>query len=62
MEALTAAGVPAPYAAFLARLDHRIRVEGSEDQVTETVLRVTGREPRSLEDFIQENRTWFQAT
>ncbi|ULO05811.1 NAD(P)H-binding protein [Paenibacillus sp. 19GGS1-52] len=60
VQALTAAGVPAPYAAMLAELDHRIRVEGSEDQVTDTVLRITGREPRSLEDFIQNNRTWFQ--
>jgi ergot alkaloid biosynthesis protein len=61
VQALTAVGVPAPYAAFLAGLDHRIRVEGSEYQVTDTVLRVTGREPRSLEDFIQDNRTWFQS-
>jgi uncharacterized protein YbjT (DUF2867 family) len=61
VQALTAAGVPVSYAAFLAGLDHRIRVEGSEEQVTDTVLRVTGREPRSIEDFIQDNRTWFQS-
>jgi uncharacterized protein YbjT (DUF2867 family) len=58
---LTAAGVPVPYADFLAELDHRISIEGSEDQVTDTVLRVTSREPRSLEAFIQDNMTWFQS-
>jgi uncharacterized protein YbjT (DUF2867 family) len=61
VQALTTAGVPAPYAAFLVELDHCIRVEGTEDQVTDTVLRVTRREARSLEDFIQDNRTWFQS-
>ncbi|OXM17196.1 NAD(P)H-binding protein [Paenibacillus herberti] len=60
-EALTAASVPATYAEFLAVLDVRIRLEGSEDQVTDTVLRVTGRKPRSFEDFIQDNRTWFHS-
>ncbi|ALC81918.1 MULTISPECIES: NmrA family NAD(P)-binding protein [Bacillus] len=61
VQALTAAGIPAPYATFLAGLDHRIRVEGSEDQVTDTVLQVTGRKPRSLEDFIQNNKNWFKS-
>ncbi|QGQ99799.1 ergot alkaloid biosynthesis protein [Paenibacillus psychroresistens] len=61
VHALIAAGVPAPYAALLAGLDNRIRLEGSEDQVTDTVWRVTGRAPRSLEDFIQANKTWFQS-
>jgi ergot alkaloid biosynthesis protein len=61
-QSLTAAGLPASYAAFLAELDQRIRLEGSEDRVTDTVLRITGRAPRSLEDFIQDNKAWFQAT
>lgn len=59
-QSLTAAGVPNDYAEFLADLDRRIRVEGVEDQVTDTVLRVTGRNPRSLEDFIRSHRSWFE--
>lgn len=56
----TAAGLPADYAGFLARMDDRIRLEGMEDQVTDTVRRVTGREPRHLEKFIRDNKASFQ--
>lgn len=59
--ALVAAGVPGEYAAFLAHLDTRIRTEGLEDRATDTVLRVTGREPRSLEAFVRDNRSAFAA-
>lgn len=52
---LIAVGLPREYAAFLAGLDTRIRVEGSEDRVTDTVRRVTGREPRSLKDHMLAN-------
>ncbi|MEK8128824.1 NmrA family NAD(P)-binding protein [Paenibacillus filicis] len=45
------AGIPADYAEFLAGLDEGIRRGGVEDQVTDTVERVTGRRPRSLADF-----------
>lgn len=54
-----ASGLPASYAEYLAGMDVRIRLEGMEDQVTDTVLRVTGREPRSLEQFISEHKTSF---
>jgi len=54
-----AAGLPESYAEYLAGLDVRIRLEGLEDQITDTVLRVTGREPRSLEQFISEHKTSF---
>lgn len=56
-----AAGLPESYAEYLAGLDVRIRLEGLEDQVTDTVLRVTGREPRSLEQFISEHKTSFHS-
>lgn len=56
---LIAAGVPEDYAAFLAHLDTRIRTEGIEDQATDTVLRVTGREPRSLEAFVRDHLSAF---
>ncbi|MBB3125552.1 ergot alkaloid biosynthesis protein [Paenibacillus rhizosphaerae] len=59
-QSLTAAGIPDHYAELLADLDRRIRTEGVEDQVTDTVLRVTGRNPRSLEDFIRDNRSWLE--
>jgi len=47
---LTAAGMPASYAELLVSLDIAIR-EGTEDRVTDTVERVTGRRPRSFEAF-----------
>ncbi|WP_426756770.1 NmrA family NAD(P)-binding protein [Myxococcus sp. Y35] len=47
---MEAGGMPAPYARFLAQLEETIR-NGAEDRVTQTVSRVTGREPRSFEDF-----------
>lgn len=56
---LIAAGVPEDYAAFLAHLDTRIRIEGIEDQATDTVLRVAGREPRSLESFVRDHLSAF---
>jgi len=43
-------GMPEAYASLLAGLDVPIR-EGAEDRVTDTVLRVTGRAPRSFEAF-----------
>ncbi|WNG34969.1 ergot alkaloid biosynthesis protein [Archangium violaceum] len=44
------AGIPERYAALLAQLEEAIR-QGAEGRVTQTVLRVTGREPRSFEAF-----------
>ncbi|WP_181469786.1 hypothetical protein [Paenibacillus sp. MDMC362] len=54
-----AAGLPESYAKYLAGPDVRIRLEGLEEQVTDTVFRVAGREPRSLEQFISEHKTSF---
>ncbi|MCA1293251.1 ergot alkaloid biosynthesis protein [Paenibacillus sp. alder61] len=54
-----ASGLPESYAEYLAGMDVRIRLEGMEDRVTDTVLRITGREPRSLEQFISEHKTSF---
>ncbi|MFM9282201.1 NmrA family NAD(P)-binding protein [Paenibacillus jiagnxiensis] len=51
----TKAGIPADYAAFLAGLDEGIRRGGVEDQVTDTVKRVTGRRPKSLADFVAKH-------
>ncbi|MFG1694807.1 ergot alkaloid biosynthesis protein [Nonomuraea sp. NPDC049309] len=45
-----AAGMPRAYAELLAALDTDIST-GSEDRVTDTVERVTGRPPRSFRDF-----------
>ncbi|WP_458120832.1 NmrA family NAD(P)-binding protein [Paenibacillus sp. Z6-24] len=56
---LLTAGIQADYARFFAGLDTRIRTEGIEDQVTDTVLRVTGQPPRSLENFIRNNLHWY---
>jgi len=56
---LMAAGMPAPYAALLVGLDAAIRA-GAEDRVTETVLRVTGRAPRSFEAVAQAHVQVFR--
>ncbi|MEK3947418.1 NAD(P)H-binding protein [Paenibacillus sp. FSL H7-0703] len=52
-EGMVRAGMPEEYADMLAGLDRRIRENGSEDQVTHTVERVTGRRPISFEQFVQ---------
>ncbi|WP_329066649.1 NmrA family NAD(P)-binding protein [Amycolatopsis sp. NBC_01480] len=49
----TAAGIPAEFAAVLAAMDDAIR-EGSEDRVTDTVERVTGRPARDFRTFANE--------
>ena len=51
---MIATGMPEPYADLLVRLDAAIR-GGAEDRVTDTVERVTGRPPRSLEAFARAN-------
>ncbi|WP_163784628.1 NmrA family NAD(P)-binding protein [Myxococcus vastator] len=51
---MEASGIPAPYARFLAQLEETIR-DGAEDRVTQTVSRVTGREPRTFEAFAREH-------
>lgn len=49
---LAASGLPIEFAAFLAALDEDIR-RGSEDRVTDTVERVTGRPPRAFREFVE---------
>jgi uncharacterized protein YbjT (DUF2867 family) len=49
---LIASGVPADYAVLLVQLDVAIR-GGAEDRVTDTVLRITGRPPRSFAQLLQ---------
>jgi hypothetical protein len=48
-------GMPEDYATILAGLDVFSREEGREDQTTETVLKVTGQSPVSLEQFIRQH-------
>ncbi|MFB5674899.1 NmrA family NAD(P)-binding protein [Paenibacillus terreus] len=56
------AGIPKEYAAFLASLDEGIRQGGVEDQVTDTVKRVTGRRPKPLSDFVAEHTAVWMPT
>ncbi|MFS0869404.1 NmrA family NAD(P)-binding protein [Paenibacillus xylanilyticus] len=52
-QSMVDAGMPGDYAALLAGLDRQIREEGSEDQTTDTVKKVTGRDPIALEQLIK---------
>lgn len=45
------AGMPEEYATLLAGLDTFIKEQGSEDQVTDTVQRITGNPPLSIHSF-----------
>ncbi|MFC9708390.1 NmrA family NAD(P)-binding protein [Paenibacillus sp. NPDC056933] len=49
------AGIAEDYATILAGLDVFIREEAREDQTTDTVLKVTGQSPLSLEQFIRQH-------
>jgi hypothetical protein len=48
---MVAYGIPANFAALLAKLDNEGIRNGLEDRVTPTVERITGHPPRSLADF-----------
>ena len=48
---MVAAGIPDAYAGFLAALEASI-ADGTEDRTTDTVLRITGRPPRSFRAFV----------
>ncbi|UQZ32731.1 ergot alkaloid biosynthesis protein [Paenibacillus sp. PK3_47] len=50
-----AAGLSKDYAEFMTNLDRRIREEGTEDIVTDTVVRLTGKEPISFHQFANEH-------
>ncbi|RYP57941.1 hypothetical protein DL769_009188 [Monosporascus sp. CRB-8-3] len=55
-------GLPAQYAAILAAMDTAIK-NGSEDRLSDVVLRVTGRTPRRFRDFVEENKdVWKPAS
>lgn len=43
------------YARFLAGMDEDIKLHGKEDLATDTVERITGRPPKSLEQFAREH-------
>ncbi|PQP81468.1 ergot alkaloid biosynthesis protein [Paenibacillus sp. PCH8] len=49
------AGMSEDYAVALAGLDRFIREEGREDQVTDTVLKVTGHSPVTLERMFRQS-------
>ncbi|MFD1774760.1 NAD-dependent epimerase/dehydratase family protein [Paenibacillus rhizophilus] len=53
-------GMPEDYAIFLAGLDEGIKNDGTEDLVTDTVERVTGRPPRSLADFAKSHTAFWK--
>ncbi|PAO68340.1 ergot alkaloid biosynthesis protein [Bacillus sp. X2(2017)] len=55
---MAAAGLPADYASFMARLDEAIS-HGAEHRVTDTVKRVTGKEPRSLSEFAAAHAAYW---
>jgi uncharacterized protein YbjT (DUF2867 family) len=55
---IAATGVPSDFAAILAEMDEAIG-SGSEDRVTDTVPRVTGRAARSVADFLDSHRAHF---
>lgn len=55
---LASAGMPPPYAQFLASLDKQI-AGGSEARLTREVLRIAGQQPRSFEQFaIEAQPAW----
>jgi uncharacterized protein YbjT (DUF2867 family) len=49
--------IPVEFAAMLADMDRAI-AEGSEDRVTDTVHRLTGRPPRSFRALLQKETPW----
>jgi ergot alkaloid biosynthesis protein len=57
---MMSAGMPERYAGFLVQLDEAIRA-GAEARVTDTVSRVTGREPHSFESFAKAHATFWRS-
>lgn len=60
IDALQAAGLNAAYAQMLAAIFYPVR-EGWTVQVTDAVEKLTGRKPRSLKAYIDENAAKFAA-
>lgn len=46
--------IPEDYAKMLAELETWIK-KGGEEKLNDVVLKVTGREPKGLEEFVDEN-------
>ena len=57
-DGLAAAGLPAPLVELIVAMDANTR-EGKVDIVSDTVERLTGKPPRSLREFLIENRAAF---
>lgn len=58
VEALQAAGLPADYAQLLAAIFHPVR-EGWTAPVSDAVQTLTGKAPRSLRAYVDENKAKF---
>ncbi len=54
-----AAGLPAEFASSLAATEDDVRA-GRYEKVTTSVLDLTGRPPRTFEDFVREHATQWQ--
>ncbi|KAK9779656.1 putative Agroclavine dehydrogenase [Seiridium cardinale] len=58
-EWLQGSGIPAPYASVLASMDTIIK-NGGEEQLNDVVVTVTGKNPRGIREFIEENKAVWQ--
>lgn len=59
---MTSFGIPDDYARLLAQLDTAVK-KGAEERLNSVVLDVTGRHPRSFQDFVVEcieNGVWLK--
>ncbi|KAJ2904423.1 nucleoside-diphosphate-sugar epimerase family protein [Zalerion maritima] len=52
-------GYPAPYAGFLAMLE-KLAAQGVENYLDDTVLKITGRPPMSIETFAQKHKAIWE--
>ncbi|KAK6069288.1 Agroclavine dehydrogenase [Seiridium cupressi] len=52
-------GIPAPYASVLASMDTIIK-NGGEEQLNDVVVTVTGKNPRGIREFVEENKVVWQ--
>ena len=50
---MTSFGIPDDYARLLAQLDTAIK-NGAEERLNSVILDVTGREPRTFREFVEE--------
>jgi hypothetical protein len=52
-------GLPPPAAGFMAWLE-KWTADGGEDRMNDAVEKVTGKAPKTLESWIQENKKYWQ--